>query len=90
MLAIAWARIGRLAAGSLPVRKAASLLTSEVRRAHQANQDRRQRAPKLRRQVTNWSEHDAALRQRGTSCIGRMCSGPGLDSEEPRAGFPVR
>ncbi len=34
-----------------------------------ANQDRRHRIPKQRHRVTNWSEYDAALRQRGSLTV---------------------
>ncbi len=34
-----------------------------------ANADRRHRIPKQRRRITNWAEHDAALRQRGSLTI---------------------
>ncbi len=34
-----------------------------------ANQDRRHRIPKQRHKVTNWSEYDAALRQRGSLTV---------------------
>ena len=31
------------------------------------NQDRRHRIPKQKRRITDWREHDASLRQRGSS-----------------------
>ena len=34
-----------------------------------ANQDRRQRIPKQRHKVTNWSAYDRALRQRGSLTV---------------------
>ena len=34
-----------------------------------ANQDRRHHIPKQRHRVMNWSEYDAALRQRGSLTI---------------------
>ena len=33
------------------------------------NQDRRHHIPRQRRKVTNWTEYDAALRQRGSSTL---------------------
>ena len=39
-----------------------------------ANQDRRHRIPKQRHRVTNWSEYDAALRQRGSLTV--LCGRP--------------
>ena len=37
-----------------------------------ANADRRHRIPKQRRRITNWTEYDAALHQRGRSLIWLM------------------
>ena len=62
------ARIGRLAAGPLPVRRAARL-TLEAVVPFKANQARRHHIPKQRYQVTNWPEYDAALRQRGSLTV---------------------
>jgi hypothetical protein len=37
-----------------------------------ANADRRHRIPKQRRQITNWAEYDAALRQRGSLTVSGL------------------
>ena len=49
-----------------------------------ANQDRRHRIPKQRHRVTNWSEYDAALRQRGSLTVWFTEAAVAAWAAEPR------
>ena len=62
------ARIGELVTGTERHRRTAPLL-SDICRALQGQCRSRHHIPKQRYRVTNWSEYDAALRQRGSLTV---------------------
>jgi hypothetical protein len=49
-----------------------------------ANVDRRHHIPKQQDRVTNWSEYDAALRQRGSLAVWFTEDRPGAQNHGPR------
>src|SRR4051794_20756125 len=64
---VAW--IGRLASGDGWRRRTTPSVDPGSPMPFKANADRRHHIPKQRRQVTNWAEYDAALRQRGSLTV---------------------